>query len=85
MQITVKNKDAEDPRHWKLQQTSSTPVKVTVPGQMTSHRLESLERDTFYEMTVEALLGQLVVCSARRIFRTDDKGVYKWLTHENGM
>ena len=73
-QISVKNKDCEE-KYWKLQQTlSSAPTKVSVPGELTSHRLAELDRDSFYELTVEAVLGGAVLCSAKRIFRTDDKG-----------
>ncbi|KAK7494506.1 hypothetical protein BaRGS_00014159 [Batillaria attramentaria] len=73
--VTLKNKDSED-RLWRIHQTvSSTPFKLSVPGEMTSRRLEELERDSFYDLTVEALLGGGVVCSARKIFKTDDKGI----------
>ena len=78
LQISLKNKDAEE-KFWKLQQTlSSPPTKVSVPGELTSHRLVELERDSFYELTVEAVLAGAVVCSAKRIFRTDDKGSCLW-------
>nr|KAG5704951.1 hypothetical protein BaRGS_022793 [Batillaria attramentaria] len=71
--VTLKNKDSED-RLWRIHQTvSSTPFKLSVPGEMMSRRLEELERDSFYDLTVEALLGGGVVCSARKIFKTDDK------------
>ena len=77
-QISLKNKDVEE-KFWKLQQTlSSAPSKVSVPGELTSHRLVELERDNFYELTVEAVLGGTVVCSAKRIFRTVDKGQWPW-------
>ncbi|KAK7108303.1 uncharacterized protein [Littorina saxatilis] len=71
--ISLRNKDSEE-KYWKIHQTlSSSPIKVSSPGELTSWRLTGLERDSFYELTVEAILGSTVVASSKRIFKTEDK------------
>ncbi|KAL8585794.1 hypothetical protein ACOMHN_037357 [Nucella lapillus] len=78
--ISVKNKDVEE-KFWKLHQTlTSPPTKLSVSGELTSQRLTSLERDSFYELIVEAVLGNVTVSSSKRIFLTDDKAPIPSLT-----
>ncbi|XP_025099647.1 uncharacterized protein LOC112567240 [Pomacea canaliculata] len=72
--ILLKNKECDDPRLWRVHQSASpTPTKLSVSGEMSSCRLERLERDSFYEVTVEALVHNMAACSAKKLFKTDDK------------
>lgn len=70
----MKNKEAED-RFWRIGQVvDKEGIKVTVPGEMTWWKVMGLDADAFYDVTVEATIKGMVVSSARKIFKTTNKG-----------
>ncbi|CAG5120908.1 unnamed protein product [Candidula unifasciata] len=71
--VAVKNKE-EDARLWQIHHTvDKVGVKVTVSGELTACVLADLELDTFYDVTVEAVVKGMSVSVGRKIFRTANK------------
>lgn len=70
----MKNKD-DDSRLWRIHQTiDKVGVKATVSGELNACILGDLEIDTFYDVTVEAMVKGMSVSVGRKLFRTGNKG-----------
>ena len=72
-QVHLRSKDS-DPSQWRVHTSvEGSDVTVKLPGELTSFKLTSLDRDSFYDVTVEAVVKGQVVGTARKICKTDDK------------
>ncbi|KAH9514917.1 hypothetical protein Btru_021350 [Bulinus truncatus] len=71
--VTVKNKDGDE-RSWRIGQVlDKEGSKVTVPGELNWWKVMGLDSDSFYDVTVEATIKGMVVCSSRKIFKSASK------------
>ena len=72
--MILKSKDADE-KQWRVQSAvEDSEVSIRLPRELTSFKLTSLDRDSHYDVTLEAVVKGLVVGTARKIFKTDDKG-----------
>ena len=70
----LKAKEADE-KLWRVQSAvEDSEVNLRLPRELTSYKLTSLDRDSHYDVTLEAVVKGLVVSAARKIFKTDDKG-----------
>lgn len=71
--IYIKSKEQDD-KLWKIQSAvEGSDVTLKIPGELSTFKLTNLDRDSFYDVTVEGLVRGIAVATGRKIYKTDDK------------